>query len=115
MSSDDAADPHNGPEAAAERPQDPLVDRLRPNSSEPPLRGMTLSGFLGDSDRPGFRRLYFTADLSSYAEFRAEDALMLGSIPAGEPPFVGEEATRVTIRDGAMIEYTQARTARAVD
>jgi len=115
MAHDDASDPQDVPEDAAGRPQDPLVDRLRPDSSQPPERGMTLAGFLGDSDRPGFRRLYFTRDLSAYAEFRGEDVLAVVSIPADQPPFLGEDATRVTVRHGAMVEYTQSRTAMAAD
>jgi hypothetical protein len=74
-----------------------------------------MTGFLGDSDRPGFRRLYFTRDLDYYAEFRVEDVVDLESIPADQPPFRGEEATRLALRRDATLEYTRVRTARPLD
>ena len=43
-----------------DRPQDPIVTSLRPDPAQPPEPVLRMSGFLGDSDRPGFRRLYFT-------------------------------------------------------
>jgi hypothetical protein len=44
---------------AAKRPQDPFVGRVRPDPAQPPTPVVELVGLLGDSDRPGFRRLYF--------------------------------------------------------
>jgi hypothetical protein len=72
-------------------------------------------GFLGDSDRQGLRRLYFTRDLDYYAEFRVEDIVEMASIPAEALPFLGDEATRVTLRRDTTIEYTRVRTARPLD
>jgi hypothetical protein len=72
-------------------------------------------GFLGDSDRPGFRRLYFTRDLDYYAEFRADDVVDIEAIPAEQPPFPGDEATRLTLRRDATVEYTRVRTGRPLD
>jgi hypothetical protein len=100
---------------AAKRPQDPLVERLRPDPSQPPEPSRTLKGLLGDSDRAGFRRLYFTAGLDVYAEFRSDDVLATAAIPPDQPPFLGEEATRVTLRAGAPVDFTQSRRAAAVD
>jgi hypothetical protein len=40
----------------------PLVARLRPDPSQPPEPTRILEGVLGDSDRPGFRRLYVTPE-----------------------------------------------------
>ena len=57
------------------RPQDPFVDKVRPDPSLPPQPTRALAGLLGDSDRPGFRRIYFTRELDNYAEFRAEDMM----------------------------------------
>jgi hypothetical protein len=37
--------------------QSPFVERLRPDPSQPPQGVSVLEGLLGDSDRPGFRRL----------------------------------------------------------
>jgi hypothetical protein len=99
----------------ADRPQDPIVERLRPDPAQPAEAALALSGFLGDSDRPGFRRLYFTRDLDYYAEFRTEDVLLLSPIPAEEAPFPGDEATRVTLRRDATFDYTRTRKARPVD
>ena len=102
-------------DGGAERAQDPYVERLRPDPSQPPRAVLTLAGLLGDSDRPGFRRLYFTRELDYYAEFRADDMVDAAPISAEEPPFLGDEATRVRIRRDAMIEYTRTRMARPVD
>ena len=72
-------------------------------------------GFLGNSDRPGFRRLYFTRDLDYYAEFRVDDVVRIESIPADQPPFPGDEATRLTLRRDATVEYTRVRTPHSID
>jgi hypothetical protein len=97
------------------RPQDPFVERLRPDPSEPPTPAMVLEGLLGDSDRAGFRRLYFTSELDHYAEFRADQVLSVETLPADRPPFLGQEATRVTLPRDATVDYTRTRTARPVD
>jgi len=100
---------------AADRPQDPLVGRLRPDPSEPPEPTKTLEGALGDSDRPGFRRLYFAPELDSYAEFRGDDVLSVADIPPDQPPFLGEPATRVTLRRDAAVDFTRTQQGRALD
>ena len=117
------ADPQGPSEGAAaegrpnagDKAQDPIVGRLRPDPAQPPEPALTMSGFLGDSDRPGFRRLYFTRNLDFYAEFRAEDAVDVETIPADQDPFRGEEATRLRLRRDATVEYTRTRTARPLD
>jgi hypothetical protein len=81
---DDDERPDGSP---ADRPQDPLVGRLRPDPSQAPQAVLVREGLLGDSDRAGFRRVYFTRELDRYAEFRAEDALAVEAIPADQPPF----------------------------
>src|SRR5215207_11283373 len=83
-----------------------FVERIRPDPSEPPERVRILEGLLGDSDREGYRRLYFTPELDYYAEFRAEDVLFSEPIPSDQPPFLGQEATTVGIRRDATIDYT---------
>jgi hypothetical protein len=108
-------EPDESPQGGEERPQDEFVERLRPDPSQPPQRVLTLAGLLGDSDRTGFRRLYFTRELDYYAEFRAEDVLDTASIPREEPPFLGDEATRVTLKRDATVEYTRTRAARPLD
>lgn len=108
-------DDERSEEDAADRPQDPFVERLRPDPSEPPTPVMVLEGLLGDSDRSGFRRLYLTRELNHYAEFRADQVLNIETIPADRAPFVGQEATRVTLPRDATIDYTRSRTARPLD
>ncbi|HWC26098.1 MAG TPA: hypothetical protein VG474_05885 [Solirubrobacteraceae bacterium] len=100
---------------AGERPQDPYVERRRPDPSQPPEPTKTLAGVLGDSDRPGFRRLYFTAELDYYAEFRTEDVVALADVPPAQPPFLGEPATRVTLRRDAAVDFTRTQRARPLD
>jgi len=95
--------------------QDPFVERLRPDPSRPPEAVRILEGLLGDSDREGYKRLYFTRELDHYAEFRAEDVLFREPIPSEQAPLVGQQATRVGLRREATIEYTRLRTPRPVD
>jgi hypothetical protein len=100
---------------AADRAQDPLVARLRPNPSDPPQPVIVLEGLLGDSDREGYRRLYLTRQLDYYAEFRAADVIDIQAIEADQPPFIGEPASRVTLPRDATIDYTRTTTARELD
>jgi hypothetical protein len=95
--------------------QDPFVERLRPDPSQPPERVRILEGLLGDSDREGYKRLYFTRELDSYAEFRAEDVVYSESIPPDQSPLLGQQATRVGIRWDATIEFSRTRAPRPVD
>jgi hypothetical protein len=100
---------------AAGRPQDPLVERLRPDPSEPPQPVIVLEGLLGDSDREGYRRLYLTRALDYYAEFRAADVIDIATIEPDQPPFLGETASRVTLPRDAPIDFTRSVPARAAD
>ena len=100
---------------AVDRPQDPLVARLRPDPSQPPEPTRTLEGVLGDSDRPGFRRVYVTPELDQYAEFRTDDVISVADIPPDQPPFLGEPATRVTLRRDAPVDFTRSHRARPLD
>jgi hypothetical protein len=95
--------------------QDPHVERLRPDPSEPPTPVRVLQGLLGDSDREGYKRLYFSRELDYYAEFRRNDVVYSEPIAPEQPPFVGLDAKRVGIRRDATIEYTRVRAPRPVD
>jgi hypothetical protein len=95
--------------------QHPYVQRLRPDPSEPAPRSLTLSGVIGDSDRPGKRRLYFNRELDYSAEFRAEDVLDSEPIASDQPPFIGLQVTRVTLRRDAAIDFTRTRFSRVMD
>jgi hypothetical protein len=95
--------------------QDPFVERMRPDPSEPPEQVRVLEGLLGDSDREGYKRLYFTRELDSYAEFRQDDVVFAEPIPPDQPPFLGDQATRVGIRRDAPVEFTRVRAPKPVD
>lgn len=91
------------------------MERLRPDPAQAATPARMLLGFFGDSARPGFRRLYFTRELDSYAEFRIDDVLHVDDIPAHQQPFVGDEATRVWIGRDAIVDYTRTHAPRPVD
>ena len=95
--------------------QDPYVERLRPDPSQPPQRVVVLSGLLGNSDRPGYKRLYFNRALDYFAEFRSEDVVHTEQIPSDQHPMLGLDATRVSIRWDATIDYTWTKVARPLD
>jgi hypothetical protein len=92
------------------RPQDEFVARRRPTPGDGPPEGIALAGFLGDSDRAGYRRLYLSRDLSRHVEFPTTDVLEVRDVAPDERPFVGDAATEVRLRDGANIDFTQRRT-----
>ena len=79
----------------------------------------TLTGFLAESNRPGFRRLYLTADRDYHAEFRTEAIVDVALVPAAEAPFVGLEAVRVTLEsegpEGEGVEYTRTPSSEPED
>ena len=86
---------------------DQLVDSLVPDPSQPPTPTVSLLGLLGRSAKEGIWRLYFSAELNRYAEFKEEDVLHSVKVPRAVPPFLGMEATRVRSRADAEIEYTR--------
>ena len=104
-----------GADDASKRSPDPRVSRLRPDPAAAPERVVRLRGFFGESDRDGFRRLYFTNDLDFYAEFRTDDVVEVVEIPPDRQPFAGEQATEVSIRQDATVEFTRTRTAKPPD
>ena len=71
--------------------QDPFVERRRPDPSQPPEPVRELVSFLGESDREGYRRLYFTREQDYYAEFRTEDVIFSDPIPADQLLFLGQQ------------------------
>jgi hypothetical protein len=100
----------DNPPDISELPQHPYVNRLRPNPTDPAPRVVMLVGLLADSDRPGFERLYLDEKLAFGVEFKIEDIVDVKDVARDQSPFVGETATRVTIRDGAQIEFVRACT-----
>jgi hypothetical protein len=95
--------------------QHPFVDQVRPDPSAPPSAVVQLEGLAGNSDREGWVRLYFNRSLAYYAEFRREDVAFTEPIPPEQSPIAGIEATRVGLRQDAVIEYTRTTRARPQD
>jgi hypothetical protein len=112
---DDANHPEQVAGGAQDRPQDPHVQRLRPDPSQAGTPPRVLRGLWGDSDRPGYRRLYFSRLLDWYAEFRLQDVVAVEDVPPEKPPFLGERASRVALRPDAPVDITRSRAASAVD
>jgi hypothetical protein len=104
-----------GPNTPKDLPQHPLVERLKPDPSQPPLKTIDLVGLPGRSDRAGFQRLYLTTKLDYFAEFQTSDLLHAEAVPADQSPLSGQEATRVSVARNATIYYTSARSAQPVD
>jgi hypothetical protein len=73
-----------------------------------------LEGLFGDSDREGYKRLYFTREMDYYAEFPAE-GIHREPLPRDQPPFLGDEASRVTIGRDVPIEFTRTETPQPLD
>jgi hypothetical protein len=91
--------------------RDPYVDKLQPDASEANKPRPALAGFFDDSNRrEGYRRLYLTASGKHYAEFKIEDVEDYGIIPEEQSPFLGEQATLITLRPDARVDYTRIRT-----
>jgi hypothetical protein len=91
------------------RPPDPYVAARISNPAEPAAASFQLSGLLGDSDRAGFRRLYLNTRLDYYVEFLTDDVLAVDSIGADTAPFVGLDATRVSLKRDAAVNYVHTR------
>jgi len=98
-----------------ELPQHPLVERLKPDPSQPAKRVVVLTGLPGKSDQSGFQRLYLTTKLDYYAEFLASDIVSAEAIPADQSPFPAQEATRVSVARDATIRYIRERRPQPVD
>ena len=104
-----------GPGEPEGLPQNPYVERLKPDPSQPARRVIDLTGLAGNSDRPGYQRLYLTTRLDYYAEFLTSDMVHTEAVPADRSPFPGHEATRVSVSRDATIHYVWARSPRPVD
>ena len=102
-------------DAAGSFEQDPWVDHLRPDPSAAPVAAVILEGLAGKSTRNGYVRLYFNTALNYYAEFASADMLFCEAIPPEQAPFVGHKATRVGVRQDAVVDYTRTTAARTGD
>ena len=95
------------------RAPDPFVAARINDPAAPPPASFQLAGLLGDSDRDGIRRLYLNTTLDYYVEFKTDDVLAVESVTPDQPPFVGLDATRVTLNRDAQVEYVHSRPAAA--
>jgi len=95
-------------------PQHPYVERLKPDPSQPARRVIELLGLPGNSDRAGYQRLYLTTKLDYYAEFPTSDIVASETVAAGQSPFQGQEATRVSVARDATIHYVWVRSPQPV-
>ena len=94
----------------AKRPPDPFVAARISDPKAGPPPALTLVGLLGDSDRPGRRRLYLNTRLDYWVEVRAEDVLTVEDVGPDQPPFQGLDATRLTIVRDAQLDYVRTAT-----
>jgi hypothetical protein len=90
-----------------DRSPDPYVASPPPPTEEGAL---TLAGFWD-----GAGRLYLTREQNQYLQFRSEDVLRFGDVDPGQPPFLGELATWVTLAPDADIEFIRATPASPPD
>lgn len=97
------------------RPADPFVAARISNPGEAAKPTLQLAGLLGDSDREGFRRLYLNTRLDYYLEFRTADVLAIESVSPDQLPFVGLDATRITLPQGASVDYVRTRRSSSED
>lgn len=90
----------------SDRPPDPPADAARDPDEEP----LTLVGFWD-----GDRTLWLNARRTHSVEFDPGDVQRSGGIAAGQFPFLGEQATWVSLRPGARIAYARTRAAAPGD
>ncbi|MGW6793881.1 hypothetical protein [Streptomyces chartreusis] len=83
------------------------MEHVAPDPSQPVQRTLNLRGLLGNSDREGYQRIYFSTDLDYFAEFKTEDIVHTEAITPDQPPFVGLDATSVSIKRDASIQYSR--------
>lgn len=91
------------PDDIANRPQDAFVA----GRSETGTATVSLAGLLGDSDRPGCRRLYLTTGLDYFVEFRTDHVVGVADIPPEQLPFEGLDATRVDLVADATLDWVR--------
>ncbi|HET9648407.1 MAG TPA: hypothetical protein VFP34_09270, partial [Microlunatus sp.] len=103
------AENDEGAGGISNRPADPYVRARIPDPSSPAASTVDLTGLLGDSDREGRRRLYFNTRLDYYAEFAESDVVAVESVAADQPPFVGLDATRVSLRRDARVDFVHSQ------
>ena len=104
-----------GKDDLAGRPEDPFVRARIPDPAQPAPRVFTISGLLGNSDRPGRRRLYLNTRLDYFVEFHTEDVLAVEAVGPDIRPFVGFDSTRVTLAMDARVDFVRTQTGPVSD
>jgi hypothetical protein len=86
---------------------DDLVQNLRPDPNQPP--SIERQGFLGESDRPNYCRLYLTRALTDYLEIANAD------IVYREKGKDADAGSRIWIKPTAMVREGPPKEVRAAD
>jgi hypothetical protein len=108
-------DNEGGGGGAAGRGPDPFVAARISDPATPPTPTVSLTGLFGDSDRADRKRLYLNTRLDYYVEFRTADVIAIDSISPDQPPFLGLDATRVTLARDARVDYVRSQVDPEVD
>lgn len=108
---DSSGSPDDGANDISSRPPDPFVRSRVSDPAAPAPPTLTLTGLFGDSDRSGRHRLYLNTRLDYYVEFQDADVVAVEPVAADQPPFVGLDATRVTLGRDARVDYVHSRAA----
>jgi hypothetical protein len=108
-------DHEDGTRAADGGRQDAVAERGRPDPARPPVAGHSLVGRLGPSDRPARRRLYLPSRPEDYVEVRDEDVLDSREVADPQAADPGPPLTKLTIREGAVVDHVSVRAHRPVD
>ena len=87
---------------------DDIIQYIIPDPTVMPDVRM-LAGFLGQSPRKGYWRLYLTLELNEYVEFSAEDCLHSQPLRTEQNPLGG---TIVWIKRDAKLQHTRATPTR---
>lgn len=99
-------DPQQRPDDLGKLPQDEPGGEPPADPSRDPNKVM-LAGFLADSSRIGYQRLYLTTELTDYIEFREEDVARSEPVPPEQSSVGG---TRIWLDPDAIVERTRIQT-----
>jgi hypothetical protein len=82
---------------------DKLIQKLVSDPATPP-DVTVIKGFLGESHRPGYWRLYLSPDLKSYVEIAESDILHSQEVSENQSALGG---TLLWVKKGASLEHTR--------
>jgi hypothetical protein len=96
-----------GTRSPTELRQADLISGLIPNPSPSAPAVQVLKGFLGESDKEGYWRLYPSEDVASYVEFREEDVLRAEPV---DIPGLPRGVSAVWLKLDARLRYVRTET-----